>query len=266
MLMKYTAITFMTLVISASITTASAQVVHPAGAPTILLNWQPASTSDSVSVDVDGDAVVDVTFREANELAAGAGQATRYIFTAHTRSAGTELGLDSLEFASVRRFASAEPIRWGLRWTSSSSGYVAYTLIGNGGTGGLGFFRNGASGYVVVRKRIAGNWAYWWFNVTGRTSSTNSRVNFYGQSSTVLTAAPSSSAAQIQLYPNPTTTSWYLVGHGSYQLADCHGNLVEAGTVKSSANVGRPGLAAGIYLLQFRANNGTIMRQKLVKN
>lgn len=245
---------------------AAAQTVHPAGAALTALNWQPASNTDSVRVDVDGDNVADISFRENNYLPTGAGQPTRLFFTAAPLSPGSELALDSVEFDSSHRFLANDEIGRGLRW-STAGAFLAYTLVGNGGTGGRGFFRNGATGYVVLRKRTANSWTYWWFNVSGRSNGTASRVSFYGQSAGRVLSVPNFGAAlaAVQVFPNPASNDWQLAGNGSFQLFDNQGRLLQHGPVNTSATISTAALVPGMYLLQFRASTGTVSYQKLIR-
>ncbi|MBD2714470.1 T9SS type A sorting domain-containing protein [Microvirga sp. STR05] len=245
---------------------ASAQTVHPAGAALTALNWQPASNTDSLRVDVDGDNVADIIFRENNYLPTGAGQPTRYFFTAAPLSPGAELALDSVEFDSAHRFLANDEIGRGLRW-STTGAYLAYTLLGNGGIGGRGFFRNGATGYVVLRKRVANSLNYWWFNVSGRTNGTVSQVYFYGQSAGRTLSFPNPGVAQaaIQVFPNPASNGWHLTGNGSFRLYDSQSRLLQHGLVNASATVSTAALAPGMYLLQFRTATGVVSNQKLIR-
>ncbi|MDO7875398.1 T9SS type A sorting domain-containing protein [Hymenobacter sp. ASUV-10] len=245
---------------------ARGQTVHLAGAAYVAVNWQPVATSDSIRFDLDQDGISDLTFADRNYYPTGGSQPTRLLFTMRTLSAGTELATDTSEFDSAHRFAALAPIGRGLRWQRGST-YLAYVLTGNGGTGGRGFFRNGVTDYVVVRKQIAGAWKYWWFNISGRSGSVLSRVNFYGVSQTALSLAnsPSPQADALQVYPNPATTGWQLSGTGRYEVFDGTGRQVCAGTVPAATTISSTGLPVGLYQLYFYPVAGGRIQRVLVR-
>lgn len=258
------AIFLTTIVASLVVISSQAQVVHPTGAAVVSVNWQSAAASDSIRFDLDQDGVPDLVFTDQNYYPTGASQPTRQYFMMRSTSPSTELGLDTLEFDSAHRFAALAPIGRGLRWESSNT-YLAYVLIGNGGTGGRGFFRNGVTDYVVARKQVAGRWQYWWFNISGRSGGVPSRVNFYGTSQAPLSTASSQLSDLLQIFPNPTTTNWQLTGKGRYELFDATGRRVRAEAAPATATISSEGLPAGLYQLRFYPTTGGCIRRSLVR-
>ena len=238
-----------------SVPRAGCQTVHPIGAPITSLNWQPNAATDSLRVDIDGDHVADVTFRHSSRPSGGQGQPSFETFSVRIPSGGAEVALDSVEYDSAHRFASGDLIRRGLRW--GGTGYLAYTVTGNGGVGGREFFRNGQLGYVAIRKNIAGRWSYWWLNITGRSAATSSTVSFYGQSAATLAAAASRLMDKVPVFPNPTTDNWQLRGKGSYRLFDNTGRLVGQGDIPLAGIISGSHLAPGTYFLRFFSADGT---------
>ena len=256
----YTSFISAALVI-ASVPIACGQTVHPTGATVINLNWQPSAATDSLRVDVDGDNVADIAFLHSSSPSGGQGQPSFETFSIQSRLSGVEIALDSVEFDSAHRFAAGNLIRLGLRW--AGNGYLAYTVTGNGGVGGRGFFRNGQSGYVAIRKRIAGRWSYWWFNITGKSPTNGSTVSFYGQSAVVLSTAALRTADGAPVFPNPTADNWQLRGEGSYELFDNAGRLVDQGGMHNTGLINGKSLAPGIYFLHFFSADGTVSRRVL---
>ena len=246
-----------------SVPRAQCQTVHPVGAPITSLNWRPNAATDSLRVDIDGDNVADVTFRHSSLPSGGQGQPSFETFSVRTPPGGAEVALDSVEYDSAHRFASGDLIRRGLRW--GGTGYLAYTVTGNGGVGGRGFFRNGQSGYVAIRKNIAGRWSYWWFNITGKSAANSSIVSFYGQSVVVLAVAASRLIDKVPVFPNPTTNNWQLRGEGNYKLFDNTGRLVGQGGIQSAGLINGSHLAPGIYFLRFFSADGTISQCVLAR-
>lgn len=247
------------------------QVVHADGTPVVSLNWQSdgrfgVSGTDSLVVDLDGDGSPDLTFIDSHDYSAGQGQPTSLKFSVIVRLT-VQVALDSAEYDSAHRYQVGEPIMRAVRWSDDrSTAYIAYTIQGNGGTGGRGFFRDGQQGYVVVRKRSSGVWRYWWFNVKGRRYNDNmSYVNFYGSSAPVLTAA-SPAVARPAAFPNPTTAGWHIAGLGPYRLLDAIGRVQASGTLTSTTFINAEKLAAGLYLLLVGPlPDGTKTQQRLVR-
>ncbi|MCI1189615.1 T9SS type A sorting domain-containing protein [Hymenobacter sp. DH14] len=240
------------------------QVVHPASAPTVALNWQPAANPDALAIDVDGDAQPDLTFTDSNSYASTQGMPTIRTFYV-TPAVGLELALDSMEYDSAHRYQAGQPISRAVRW-ATNGGYVAYTVLGNGGLGGRGFFRDGQPGYVVIRKNTAGRWRYWWFNVKASYyGSGTSTVNFYGQASQALAGAVRQAAAEVLVFPNPATTGWTLQGAARYQLLDATGRRLDSGVVTGTAFISSQALAPGMYLLELQQPNGACLYRKLIR-
>ena len=241
------------------------QVVHPSGASVNSLNWQPMNNPDVLAIDVDGDSSPDIEFSDSNQYPNGAGQPTFHTFTV-SPYLNVELALDSAEYDSAHRYQSGQPLLRNARW-SSRGGYVAYTVLGNGGLGGRGFFRDGQLGYVAVRKNVAGTWRYWWFNVQGRNYGVGtSVVNFYGQSATTVSAvAFQQNAALLSAFPNPAVAGWTLQGFGHYQLVDATGRVLKVGTLKDTAYVDNQTLSPGLYWLLLQLPSGQWLRQPVVK-
>ncbi|WP_201987473.1 T9SS type A sorting domain-containing protein [Hymenobacter rubidus] len=253
---------------------AFSQTVNPAGAPVVTVGWQAvarngASTqTDSVRLDVDGDNVPDIAFRDDRSYATAQGQASTSGFVAYARGTA-ELALDSANSFTndAHRFLAGEVIRYGLRW-ERSGGKIVFTITGNGGTGGNGLFWRGLTGYVVIRKLVAGAWRYWWVNVTGRDSvfgTINSSVNFYGGSMMALSAGSPVPAASVQVFPNPTLSTWRLSVPMAYELYDNLGRQVGSSCGTRTGVVDATGLAAGTYLIVLQAADGLAIRRSLIK-
>lgn len=245
------------------------QVVHPAGSPITSVNWYPVATStDSLSLDLDNDQVKDVTFASNYSYSAPSGP-VRNIFSVTVNSKDVQLAIDSSEYDSAHRFRAGEVIRRGLRW-DIKSGYLDYLLQGNGGIGGRGFFRDGQPGYVVVRKRLANNqWRYWWFHTASQKDGQRQvQLDFYGSSlGTALAASPPAATASALAYPNPSSDSWLLPtgSSGAYRVLDCTGRVVAQGQLlDNQPRIEGRQLAPGLYWLE-RTENNRLTRQPLSK-
>ena len=259
---------------------AAGQVVHPGGAATVPLNWQPvfrtSLTPDTLALDLDGDQITDVTFLSNNYsfYFPGDTPGAKLIFAVRTRHSTTQVAADSSQPGNAHRFQAGSVIKKELKWDASYYGlYLDYATLNGVGPGAAkqGFFGDGQPGYVVVRKPIAGNaWRYWWINVNSLTSVSGTfvrqvQVNFYGTSLTTLatTAAP---AAASRAYPNPTADNWQLPAGstGAYCLFDYAGRVVGQGQVGPSLVVLGQQLAPGFYWLEYD-EAGHSARQKLSK-
>ncbi|MET4076097.1 T9SS type A sorting domain-containing protein [Hymenobacter sp. UYCo722] len=245
---------------------AHAQVVQPAGSVNVPVNWHPMAAADSVLVDVDGDAVPDVRFKNTNTSPTGQGMPSFTNFVAGTTArSSAEIAIDDNEFDSAHRFAAGDAIGPGLRWQRGST-YLAYIVTGNGGTGGRGFFRNNADGFVTIGKAVGNQMRYWWFYIGPRAAPGSEWVVYYSGSSVALAAGtPGPPAAAIQAFPNPTTSHLALSGAAAYQLFDCQGRLQSSSFSVPVSAIDVNALPCGLYLLETRGADGRLTRQKVVK-
>ncbi|RAK66701.1 hypothetical protein [Hymenobacter edaphi] len=250
-------------------TLAVGQTVQPTGAPTTPVNWQSpasggASFSDAYGLDLNGDGTADLGFTNVYTAPAGPGSPTMRTFVVGARHAAVELATDSVEFDSAKRLQAGQLIRHGIRW--GNTGYIDYELVGNGGVGGRGFFRDGAPGFVVARMAVAGRWQYWWIQVESR-SGGNRRVNYYGVSpERPLRVASPVGRVALQAYPNPATTAWQVQTsyQGPYRLLDQVGRVVRRGQLgPGEAQLPAAELPAGLYRLEL--SNALNARLTLVK-
>jgi hypothetical protein len=262
------------------------QVVQPAGSATSAVNWQSArsgatSFTDSLQLDLDCNGVADVVFFNNAGVPTGVGQPTSMFFGMSLRSAGFEVACDINYSCCPRRFQALDPIGPGISWQQNfSASYftslpIDYTISGNGGTGGLGVFRDGLAGLVVVRQQAGSTVRYWWIQVEPRWTANPAagpfyrRVNYYG-STTLLPAAATVQpvAKQFKAYPNPANNQgWTLVGGepGTYQLYDVSGRLLGEGNAMNGAVIPAAKLPAGWYVLRFQQADGDTRTLQLQK-
>jgi len=245
---------------------ASAQLVaQPGSAPTVAVNWRPLVAIDSLEVDLTGDARPDVVFRSAAYASTGPGMPSQNYFMAGVkRNSNVELALDANEYDSAHRFQAGDVIGPGLLWQNQRSAFLDYTLIGNGGTGGRGFFRYNASGFVVFRQVAGSQTRYWWFFIEPRRAATDVWISYYGGSSVALAHTPGSAAPAVQAFPNPSTVGWTLSAPAAYRLLDCRGQVVSSQPSPTTWVDGAP-LRSGLYSLELLQADGSTVRRKLVK-
>ncbi|MFD2787802.1 T9SS type A sorting domain-containing protein [Hymenobacter rubripertinctus] len=246
--------------------TAAGQVVSPPNSTVSILNWRPATNPDALAIDLDGDNIPDVTFTDSNTYPTGGGQPELHTFSVSPRSSA-QLALDSVEFDSAHRFAAGDGINRLVLW-SSGGGYVAYTIQGNGGLGGRGFFRDGQTGFIVVRKSVANSgWRYWWINVQARTYGVGvSIINFYGQSAANPLASVPRQSVSFSVFPNPTIDGWFVDGNGQFTLLNVQGRVVASGQLANKQFLDGRDLVSGIYLLLLQRPDGSYQRQTLLRN
>lgn len=245
---------------------APAQVIQPSGPGNVPLNWRPAAAIDSLLVDVNGDAIPDIKFTRSSFPSGGMGQPSLSYFNAYVgRASGMEIAMDAAEFDSPHRFVVGDLIGTGLQWQGAGGGYLDYTVVGNGGTGGRGFFRNNASGFVVIRRNLGSQVRYWWFYIEPRTTAVGNWVGYYGGTSVALSAAAPSPAPTIQAFPNPATASWQLSAPAAYELYDQQGRHVGSSLSKPANGVDAGTLAPGAYWLVVPGSTGPATRRRLVK-
>lgn len=244
---------------------AQAQTVQSAGAGNVPVNWRPAAAVDSLAVDVNGDAVADVVFTSANYPSGGAGQPSRTIFAAHAAAGSpTEVALDAAEFDSMHRYAPGDAVGAGVLWRRGG-GYLDYVLTGNGSTGGRGFFRNHAAGFVAIRQATGSQMRYWWFYIEPRATTASVWISYYAGAAVALPTAAGRQAPAPPAFPNPTASGWHLAKPASYTLFDAQGRCVRQSRPALMATVDAAGLPAGTYLLVLYDQQGHATRQKVVK-
>lgn len=232
-----------------------AQIVHPAGAPTTTVNWQsPVSAAASfrtlLPLDLNSDGNPDVVFTNDYVAPTGAGSPTRRTFTVNRLSLNVEVAVDSTEFDSAKRFQAGQIIRHGIRW-GEAGGYLDYEIIGNGGTGGRGFFRDGVPGYVVARMAVGSAWHYWWIYVASRSNNTR-RVDYFGVSQEPALGVAAVRPTELAVYPNPAATVWRVRTNyrGPFQLFDTTGRLATHGQIAAPETaLPAAALPAGLYHL-----------------
>ncbi len=239
-----------------------AQRIQSGGATT-QLNWRPTAATDSLVVDVDGDAAPDVVFTSVNTSPTGQGLPSFFRFTASIkRNSSTEIAIDANEYDSVHRFVAGDVIGPGLLW-QRGGGYLASTVTGNGGTGGRGFFRTN-DGFVAIRKQTSNQLIYWWFYIGSRAAGTD-WVGYYAGTSVALASYAAIGSPAVLAFPNPATNMVALSRLATYELFDSRGALVRTSARKPVAEIALETLPAGLYLLQTHSDNGEIIRQKIVK-
>lgn len=243
-----------------------AQLITSPGPGDVPINWRPTANVDSLAVDVNGDAVADIRFTRTYTPSGGPGQPTFSYFNAGTgKNSGMQIAMDANEFDSVHRFVAGDQIGPGLQW-QSGGGYLDYTVVGNGGTGGRGFFRNNAAGFVVIRQNVGSQMRYWWFYVEPRLSPTSGNwVSYYGSTSVALASGSPVQAPSTQAFPNPTPTNWQLSAPMAYELYDNQGRQLSSSHGARTQIVGAGGLAAGTYLLVLQTAGGATFRRSLIK-
>lgn len=241
---------------------AQAQRIQTGGATT-QLNWRPAAAIDSLVVDVDGDAAPDVVFTSVSTSPSGPGLPSFFRFTASIkRGSIAEIAIDASEFDSAHRFVAGDVIGPGLLW-QRGGGYLASTVTGNGGTGGRGFFRTN-DGFVAIRKQANNQLIYWWFYIGSRAAGTD-WVGYYAGTSVALASHAATATPPTLAFPNPAATIVALSRPAIYKLFDSRGALVSASLHKPVSEIELQSLPVGLYLLQTYADDGKIIRQKLVK-
>ncbi len=219
-------------------------------------------------MDVDGNAQPDVVFKSTNVPSGGQGQPSTRTFRADVRTgrrAERKYAIDDKEFDSVHRFVAGDQIGPGLRWRNVGGGFLDYTITGNGGTGGRGFFRSNASGFVAFRKSTGGQMRYWWFYIEPRIAATDAWISYYAGTSVVLATHSSQPAFAVLPYPNPTISCWKLLSAVKYQLFDGCGRLVSSVPDKPATLIQAERLPSGLYALPVYRNDGTVGRQAVVK-
>lgn len=241
------------------------QVIQSNGANT-QLNWRPNTAADSLTVDVDGDAAPDIVFTNINTPAGGFGLPYFTRFVANIkRGNSAEIALDANEFDSVHRFAAGDVIGPGLLW-QRGGGFLAYTVTGNGGIGGRGFFRYNNDGFVTIRKRAGNQMRYWWFYIGTRAIAGTDWVSYYAGTSVALATRSSiGSEPAIVAFPNPTTAHLSFSGAASYELFNCNGLRLSTSSGKLVSNISLEALPAGLYLLVMHIADGNTYRQMIVK-
>jgi hypothetical protein len=246
---------------------AHGQIVQSMGAGNIVINWRPLAATDSLVLDIDGNVQPDVVFTSTNVTSGSQGQASSRTFKASVRAgSGVEIAIDDNEFDSVHRFVAGDLIGPGLRWQNTGGGFLDYAITGNGGTGGRGFFRFHASGFIAFRKNTGGQMRYWWFYIEPRLAATDTWVSYYAGTSVALaTRGGLTPAFTVFAYPNPTTSVWRLSSTVKYRLFDVRGRLVHKELHKPTDVVEAENLPPGIYSLLMYDANGAVGRQVVVK-
>ena len=253
--------TWLTFLLSISAVTVHAQVIQSGGATTPV-SWRPAAVTDSLRIDVDGDAAPDLVFKTTATTPSGSGQPSFFWFTVYVaRGSRAEMAIDANEFDSVHRFASGDAIGPGLLW--QNGGYLAYTVTGNGGTGGRGFFRSN-DGFIAIRKQVGNQMRYWWFYLGTRAAGTD-WVGYYAGTAVALANHLATGTPPVLAYPNPAVTAVALSRPVAYELFDSRGALVSTSLDKPVTKIALEALPAGLYLLQTHSASGSVFRQKLVK-
>lgn len=236
---------------------AAAQVVQSAGAANIPVNWRPAFASDSVQVDVTGDGRPDLSFTASVNPSGGQGQPSVSRFTVLVKSGSNlEVAINANEFDSAHRFLAGDRIGAGLIWRNRGGGYLDYTIQGNGGTGGRGFFRNNADGFVVFRQVTASQTRYWWFYVEPRLAAGSNWIGYYAGTAVALAAATAVAPALVDAFPNPATTAWSLSVPAAYSLFDSQGKLIRSSATPITSIDART-LPSGLYTVFMRTAKGT---------
>ena len=271
-----------TLLLLAAPLAAIGQLVHPAGAPTVAVNWVGSSSyggsssPDSVALDLDGDQVTDVAFVNDGYTYyfPNDSPGLKLFFNVRTRKNSVQLATDSSNLGNAHRFQAGDLIKSGLYWNSSGTSYgycLDYTPLNGASTGpAAGSFHDGQPGYVVVRKQLAGgSWRYWWIRAVCLNPTTNRQVqvNFYGTSLGTVLAASQAVAFTTLAYPNPSADNWLLPpgSNGPYQLFDCRGQLIAQGHFSAAYPlVEGQQLPAGMYWLEY-LSKGQLVRQRLAK-
>jgi hypothetical protein len=255
------------LLLAASPLVAHAQLIPASGPGDVLVNWRPTAAVDSLRLDVNGDGITDIRFTRSYIASGGQSQPTLSYFNAYVgRNSGMEIAIDANEFDSVHRFVAGDQIGPGLLWQSTGGGFLDYTITGNGGTGGRGFFRYNAAGFVVIRRNLGSQMRYWWFYIEPRLASANGNwISYYGGTSVALAAGTPQQESLLQAYPNPATASWQLSVPTAYELYDNQGRQVDSSCGRRAQVVEARGLAAGTYLLVLRGADGAAIRRPLIK-
>ncbi|MDB5236799.1 MAG: hypothetical protein JWR44_3792 [Hymenobacter sp.] len=253
-----------TLLLVAFALTAQAQVVQSTGAANVPLNWQPAAATDSLLVDVSGDGWPDIVFKSTNTPPTGQGMPSFTNFTASLKAgSGMAIAIDANEFDSVHRFVAGDPIGPGLLW-QNGGGYLAYTVTGNGGTGGRGFFRFNADGFIVIRKNVGSQMRYWWFYIGPRSAPGAEWVLYYAGTSMALAATAAVPAAPLLAFPNPSADHLTLSRPATYQLFDSQGRLLRSSPTTPVSVIEVGGLPSGSYQLITHGTDGNSTRQQIL--
>ena len=238
------------------------QVIR-SGSANVPVSWRPAALEDSLLVDVDGDKMPDVVFKTTTISSNGPSQPSSFRFTAGAaRGSNAEVAIDAAEYDSAHRFIVGDSIGPGLLW-QRGGGYLAYTITGNGGTGGRGFFRS-QEGFLAIRKRVGDQMRYWWFYL-GTRSGNSDWVSYFAGTTVVLGRPITAALPPISAFPNPAATIVNLSQPAHYELFDTRGQLVSTSRDKPVNSISLDALPSGLYLLRMLTFDGRYQHQKLRK-